>query len=66
MRGVEEIYEKHTYPIKATSKCFMSSSTTDTNELRCNECGITFTTVQDKEQHMKLEHKESKGPAGVK
>ncbi len=46
----------------------MSSSTagSNNNELRCNECGITFTTVQDKEEHMKLEHKESKGPAGVK
>jgi hypothetical protein len=45
----------------------MSSATAaGSNELRCNECGITFTTVQDKEEHMKLEHKESKGPAGVK
>jgi hypothetical protein len=43
-----------------------SSSTAGNNELRCNECGIAFTTVQDKEEHMKLEHKESKGPAGVK
>ena len=43
-----------------------SSSTADNSELRCNECGITFTTVQDKEEHMKLEHKENKGPAGVK
>ena len=44
----------------------MSSSTSGNNEFRCNECGITFTTVQDKEEHMKLEHRESKGPAGVK
>ena len=44
----------------------MSSSTVGNNELRCNECGITFTTVQDKEEHMKLEHKESKDPAGVR
>jgi hypothetical protein len=44
----------------------MSSSTEGNNELRCNECGITFTTVQDKEQHTKLEHKESKDPTGVK
>jgi tRNA(Ile2) C34 agmatinyltransferase TiaS len=43
----------------------MSSATAGNNELKCKECGITFTTVQDKEQHMKLEHKESKGPAGV-
>jgi hypothetical protein len=26
----------------------------------CNQCGITFTTQQDKEEHMKLEHKEGK------
>lgn len=44
----------------------MSSSTSGNNEFRCNKCGITFTTVQDKEEHMKLEHRESKGPAGVK
>ena len=44
----------------------MSSATAGNNELKCGECGITFTTIQDKEQHMKLEHKESKGPAGVK
>jgi hypothetical protein len=31
----------------------------------CEHCGITFTTQQDKEEHMKLEHKEGKGPAGV-
>jgi hypothetical protein len=30
-----------------------------------DECGITFTTLQDKEEHMKLEHKEGKGPTGV-
>ena len=44
----------------------MSSSSSGNNELRCDECGITFTTAQDKEQHMKLEHKESKDPTGVK
>ena len=45
---------------------FVSSSSSDNNEFRCNECGITFTTMQDKEEHMKLEHRESKDPAGVK
>jgi hypothetical protein len=34
-------------------------------EIRCDKCGITFTTLQDKEEHMKLEHKEGKGPTGV-
>jgi hypothetical protein len=36
------------------------------SDLRCDECGVTFTTAQDKEQHIKLEHEENKGPAGVK
>jgi hypothetical protein len=31
----------------------------------CDQCGIVFTTQQDKEEHMKLEHKEGKGPTGV-
>jgi hypothetical protein len=44
----------------------MSSATTSNNELRCEECGITFTTVQDKEEHIKLEHKQSKDPTGVR
>jgi hypothetical protein len=34
-------------------------------EIVCEQCGITFTTKQDKEEHMKLEHKEGKGPTGV-
>jgi hypothetical protein len=33
-------------------------------DLVCEECGITFTTQQDKE-HMKLEHKEGQEPTGV-
>ena len=24
------------------------------SDLRCDECGVTFTTAQDKEQHIKL------------
>jgi hypothetical protein len=34
-------------------------------EVRCDKCGITFTTLQDKDEHLKLEHKEGKGPTGV-
>ena len=41
------------------------SNQTGPAEIRCDECGITFTTLQDKEEHMKLEHKEGKGPTGV-
>ena len=32
---------------------------------KCQVCGITFTTQQDKEQHDKLEHKEHQKPTGV-
>jgi hypothetical protein len=41
------------------------SNQTGSAEIRCDECGITSTTLQDKEEHMKLEHKEGKGPTGV-
>jgi hypothetical protein len=41
------------------------SNETGSAEIRCDPCGITFTTLQDKEEHMKLEHKEGKGPTGV-
>jgi hypothetical protein len=44
----------------------MSSTTKNSNQLKCEECGITFTTMQDKEQHIKLEHEESKRPTGVR
>jgi hypothetical protein len=40
-------------------------SNESSKELVCNQCGITFTTKQDKEEHMKLEHKEGKRPTGV-
>ena len=35
------------------------------SNIKCDLCGITFTTEQDKEQHMKLEHKEHQPPTGV-
>jgi hypothetical protein len=41
------------------------SNETGSNGVTCDECGITFTTQQDKEEHMKLEHEEGKGPTGV-
>jgi hypothetical protein len=41
------------------------SNETGSAEIRCDKCGITFITLQDKEEHMKLEHKEGKGPTGV-
>jgi len=33
-------------------------------EVKCEICGTTFTTQQDKE-HKKLEHKEHREPSGV-
>ncbi|HYZ51020.1 MAG TPA: hypothetical protein VE593_09040 [Nitrososphaeraceae archaeon] len=33
--------------------------------IKCEICGIIFTTEQDKEQHKKLEHKEHQSPTGV-
>jgi hypothetical protein len=34
-------------------------------EIKCDICGTTFTTQQDKEEHKKLEHKEHREPSGV-
>lgn len=31
----------------------------------CNLCGITFQTIDEKDEHMKLEHSEHKLPSGV-
>jgi hypothetical protein len=33
--------------------------------IKCDQCGISFTTQQDKEEHMKLEHNEGREPTGV-
>jgi hypothetical protein len=41
------------------------SSKKNPKEVVCEQCGITFTTQQDKEEHIKLEHKEGKRPTGV-
>ena len=32
---------------------------------RCELCGETFATEQEKEEHKKLEHKEHREPSGV-
>jgi hypothetical protein len=37
----------------------------NSSNIKCDLCGITFTTEQDKEEHMKLEHKEHQRPSGV-
>jgi hypothetical protein len=35
------------------------------SEIKCDQCGISFTTQQEKEEHMKLEHNEGREPTGV-
>ena len=35
------------------------------NPLKCDFCNMVFTTPQEKEQHIKLEHKKEQEPAGV-
>ncbi|HEY9387838.1 MAG TPA: hypothetical protein VIP70_12425 [Nitrososphaeraceae archaeon] len=42
-----------------------SSSRNSSGSYRCEQCGITFTAIQDKEEHIKLEHEEGQKPAGV-
>ena len=34
-------------------------------QIKCDHCGVTFTTQQDKEEHIKLEHGEGQQPTGV-
>lgn len=42
----------------------MSKPTTD-KDIKCELCGMTFATPQQKEEHKKLEHMEHRGPSGV-
>jgi hypothetical protein len=41
------------------------SSENSSTDLTCEQCGIIFTTQQDKEEHKKLEHTEGQEPTGV-
>jgi hypothetical protein len=42
-----------------------NKSSPSSRSIKCEVCGIIFTTEQDKEQHKKLEHKEHQRPSGV-
>ncbi len=42
-----------------------SSSETKSSRFTCEQCGITFNTNDEKEEHIKLEHSEHKPPSGV-
>ena len=42
-----------------------SSSGTKPSNLTCEHCGIKFNTLDEKEEHIKLEHTEHKRPSGV-
>ena len=33
--------------------------------IKCDKFGVTFTTQQDMEEHMKLEHEKGQQPTGV-
>ena len=34
-------------------------------DIKCEVCGMTFATHQEKEEHKKLEHMEHREPSGV-
>lgn len=42
-----------------------SSSRTKSSNLTCEHFGIKFNTLDEKEEHIKLEHTEHKRPSGV-
>lgn len=42
-----------------------SSSGTKSSNYTCEHCGINFDSLDEKEEHVKLEHTEHKGPSGV-
>jgi hypothetical protein len=42
-----------------------SASETKTPRFTCEQCGITFDTNDEKDEHKKLEHSEHKPPSGV-
>jgi len=43
----------------------MSQEISGNPDLKCQICGLTFATQQEKEQHMKLEHQNKEEPTGV-
>jgi hypothetical protein len=34
-------------------------------EVKCDPCGLTFASAQEKDEHMKPEHKQHQRPTGV-
>jgi hypothetical protein len=40
-------------------------STGSSSKFSCEICGLTFNTENEKEEHIKLEHKEHQPPSGV-
>jgi hypothetical protein len=43
----------------------LMSTKSSSNTVSCEICGLTFNTVSEKEEHVKLEHKEHQPPSGV-
>lgn len=44
---------------------YRSQQNSNNNSLKCDVCNIVFTTPQEKEQHIKLEHKKEQEPTDV-
>lgn len=41
------------------------STSTSSSRYTCEICGLTFGTLNEKEEHVKLEHEEHQTPTGV-
>jgi hypothetical protein len=41
------------------------STATSTKDVKCELCGMSFATHQEKEEHKKLEHKEHRETSGI-
>lgn len=57
--------EVHIYETELIKKMMSPEESPTAQEVKCNLCGLTFATAQEKEEHMKLEHKEHQSPTGV-
>jgi hypothetical protein len=55
----------HIYATKQIKRIMSSGESPTAQEVKCDLCGLSFATAQEKEEHMKLEHKEHQRPTGV-
>ncbi len=57
------------YFIHWEPKFSMASTATDPNSpggYKCEICGLTFASQNNRDKHIELEHEENKRPAGVR